>query len=235
MRDPAHFIRSNTTLMPVPLVPEIRLHLAAESLPIWQKAEEELGAMNVPPPYWAFAWAGGQALARYLIDNPAVVAGRCIIDLGSGSGLTAIAAKKTGAAHVLATDIDPHALAAIGLNAAANGITVEASQQDPLAAPVGTFDVVLAGDMFYERPLAERVLTFLDAAGKSGAQVLVGDPGRSYFPKDRFRQVASYSVPVTRELEDAEIKRTAVWELLSLSPRTADASTSAISAGRGPG
>ena len=235
MRDPAEFIRSNTTLMPVPLVPEIRLHLAEESLPIWQKTEEELGVMNVPPPYWAFAWAGGQALARYLLDHPAVVAGRRVIDLGSGSGLTAIAARKAGAAHVLATDIEAYALAAIGLNGAANGMTVEVSRQDPLAAPAGAFDVVLAGDMFYERPLAERVLAFLDAAAKSGAHVLVGDPGRNYFPKDRFRQVAAYSVPVTRELEDAEIKRTAVWELVPLSPRIADASASAISAGKGSG
>ena len=169
MRDPAEFIRTNTTLMPVPLVPEIRLHLAEELLPIWQKTEEELGVINVPPPYWAFAWAGGQALARYLLDHSTVVAGQRVIDLGSGSGLTAIAAKQAGAAHVLATDIDAYALAAIGLNAAANGVTVEVSQQDPLAAPAGAFGVVLAGDMFYERPLAERVLAFLDAAGRGGA------------------------------------------------------------------
>jgi len=209
----AAFIRANTRVMPVPLVPEIRLHLAEESLPIWQKTEEELGKMNVPPPYWAFAWAGGQALARYLLDNPAMVAGRRVLDLGSGSGLTAIAAKKAGAAHVLAADIDAFALAAIGLNADSNGVAVEVSGDDPLAAQPNGFDVILAGDMFYERPLAERVLALLENAGKDGARVLVGDPGRSYFPKARFRQVASYAVPVTRELEDAEIKNTAVWEL----------------------
>jgi predicted nicotinamide N-methyase len=214
MRDPADFIRANTRLMPVPLVPEIRLHLAEESLPIWQKTEEELGQMNVPPPYWAFAWAGGQALARYLIDTPEVVAGRRVLDLGSGSGLTAIAARLAGAAQVLAADIDAFALAAIALNASANGVIVEASPGDPLASPPGAFDAVLAGDMFYERPLAERALVFLDAARNAGARVLVGDPGRSYFPKDRFRQLAAYAVPVTRELEDAEIKRTAVWELV---------------------
>jgi len=215
--NPAQFVRANTGLLPVPLVPEICLHLAEESLPIWQKTEEELGAMNVPPPYWAFAWAGGQALARYILDTPAAVAGCRVLDIGSGSGLTAIAARKAGAAHVLAADIDAFAAAAIRLNAQANGMAVEILQGDPLAAPADRFGTVIAGDMFYERPLAKRVLSFLDAAHAAGARVLVGDPQRSYFPKDRFRQVAAYAVPVTRELEDAEIKKTAVWELVSLS------------------
>jgi predicted nicotinamide N-methyase len=214
MRDPSEFIRANTRLMPVPLVPEISLYLAEESLPIWQRTEEELGEMNVPPPYWAFAWAGGQALARYLIDHSPAVAGARVLDLGSGSGLAAIAAMKAGAAHVLAADIDAFALAAIALNATANGVRIETTQDDPLAVPPGRFGAVLAGDMFYERPLSERALAFLEAAARNGARVLAGDPGRSYFPKERFRQVAAYSVPVTHELEDAEIKRTAVWELI---------------------
>jgi predicted nicotinamide N-methyase len=222
------FIRANTKLLPVPLVPEIRLHLAEESLPIWQKTEEELGEMNVPPPYWAFAWAGGQALARYLLDNPGLVAGRHVLDLGSGSGLTAIAAMRAGAARMLAADIDAVALAAISLNAAANAVAVDTTREDLLAAAPGTFDVVLVGDLFYERALAERVLAFIEAASASGTEVLIGDPRRSYFPKDRFRQVAEYAVPVTRELEDAEIKRTAVWRLdiFSLPP---------LFAGRGSG
>jgi predicted nicotinamide N-methyase len=211
--DPTAFIRANTKLLAVPLVPEIRLHIAEESLPIWQKTEEELGAVNVPPPYWAFAWAGGQALARFLLDNPAMVAGHSVLDLGSGSGLVAIAAAKAGAACVLAADIDAFALAAIGLNAAANGVTLETTGDDLPAAPPGAFDVVLVGDLFYERPLAERTLVFVEAARAQGAQVLAGDPRRSYFPPDRFRQLAEYSVPVTRELEDAEIKRTYVWRL----------------------
>src|ERR1700704_3371023 len=211
--DPPAFIRANTKLLAVPLVPEIRLHSAEESLPIWQKTEDELGAVNIPPPYWAFAWAGGQALARFLLDNPAMVAGRSVLDLGSGSGLVAIAAAKAGAARVLAADIDALALAAIGLNAAANTIKLETTADDLLDAPPGTFDVVLVGDLFYERPLAERALTFVEAAHRRGAHVLAGDPRRSYFPPDRFRQLAEYSVPVTRELEDAEIKRTAVWRL----------------------
>ena len=210
---PADFIRANTRLLPVPLVPEVRLQLAEESLPIWRKTEEELGEINLPPPYWAFAWAGGQALARYLLDNPAHVVGRQVLDLGAGAGLTAIAAMRAGAARVLACDIDALALAAIGLNAAANAVEVETTDTDLLAAQPGAWEVVLVGDLFYERALAERVLAFIEAARAGSAEVLVGDPRRSYFPRDRFRMIAEYAVPVTRELEDAEIKRTAVWRL----------------------
>ena len=215
--DGPQFIRANTKLLAVPLVPEICLHLAEESLPIWRKTEEELGEMNVPPPYWAFAWAGGQALARYLLDNGAAVARARVLDLGSGSGLTAIAAMRAGAARVLAADIDALALAAIYLNAAANAVAVEATGEDLLVALPDDvkrrFDVVLVVDLFYERTLADRVLTFIEAASAHGADILVGDPRRSYFPKERFRQVMEYAVPVTRELEDAEIKRAAVWRL----------------------
>jgi predicted nicotinamide N-methyase len=207
------FIRANTRLLPVPMVPEIRLHLAAESLPIWQKAEEELGRLNVPPPWWAFAWAGGQALARYVLDNPDVAAGRSVLDLGAGSGLGAIAAARAGAVSVLAADVDPYALAAMALNAEANGIAFETTGADLLASGPRAFGLVMVGDLFYERPLAERALAFVTAARGLGADVLVGDPQRSYFPKDRFTQIAEYSVPVTRDLEDMEIKRTAVWRL----------------------
>jgi predicted nicotinamide N-methyase len=207
------FIRANTRLLPVPLVPEVRLHLAEESLAIWRQTEEELGRLNVPPPWWAFAWAGGQALARYVLDNPALAAGRRVLDLGAGSGLAGIAALKAGAARVLAADTDPFAVAAIALNAAVNHVELEATSDDLLAAPPSRLDLVLVGDLFYERPLAERVLAFLEAARGRGAAVLVGDPRRSYFPRQRFDRVAEYSVPVTRDLEDMEIKRTAVWRL----------------------
>lgn len=210
------FIRANTRLLAPPLVPEIRLHLAEESLPIWRKTEEELGEMNVEPPYWAFAWAGGQALARYLLDHPELVGGRAVLDLGTGSGLAALAAAKAGAKSVLAADIDRVALIAAGLNAEANGCLIETTADDLMAAPASVRpDVVLVGDLFYERELADRVLRFLEAAAANGALVLVGDPQRSYFPRERFRLVAEHRVPVTRELEDAEIKRTAVWELAS--------------------
>ena len=207
----AAFIRANTKLLSPPLVPEIQLHLAEESLPIWQKTEEELGETNLPPPYWAFAWAGGQALARYLLDNPQLVRGKRVLDLGSGCGLSAIAALKAGATSVVASDIDTMALAATGLNAAANVTAIETVADDLLAAaPAGTFDVILVGDLFYERELASRVLTFIEAA-HAAALILIGDPKRNYFPNGRFEVAAEYHVPVTRELEDAEIKKTAVW------------------------
>lgn len=207
------FIAANTRLLSPPLVPEIRLHLAEESVPIWQKTEEELGEMNVPPPFWAFAWAGGQALARYLLDNPQLVAGASVIDLGAGSGLTSIAAKLAGARVVLAADIDAFSLAAIRLNAKVNGVDVEVTSDDLLARDPGEADVVLVGDLFYERELASRVTAYVEKAAAAGARVLIGDPKRSYFPAGRFMLAAEYQVPVTRELEDAEIKRTSVWKI----------------------
>lgn len=207
------FIRANTRLLAPPLVPEVRLHLAEESLPIWQRTEEELGEMNVPPPFWAFAWAGGQALARYLLDTPGLVAGRRVVDLGSGSGLTAIAAALAGAGPVLAADIDPFSIAAIRLNAGANGVEVAVTSEDLLAAAPPITDVLLIGDLFYERALAEAVMQLALKASAAGAAVYVGDPRRSYFPASEFDLVAEYQVPVTRELEDSEIKRCAVWRL----------------------
>jgi len=212
--DRTEFITANTRLLAPPLVGEIKLHLAEESLPIWRKTEEELGEMNVPPPYWAFAWAGGQALARYLLDNREICAGKRVLDLGAGSGLTAIAAALCGAPHVLAADIDALAMEACRLNAVANGVTVETTTDDLLAAPLPVADVILVGDLFYERTLADRVLAAIEAASTAhGAIVLIGDPQRSYFPRGRFQKLAEYRVPVTRELEDAEIKQTAVWRV----------------------
>jgi len=206
------FIRANTKLLSPPLVPETRLHLAEESLSIWQKTEEELGEINVPPPYWAFAWAGGQALARYLLDNPELVAGRTVLDLGAGSGLQAIAAARAGAQDVLAADIDVLALAACQLNFEVNAVRAKTTSEDLLAGPLNrNFDVVLVGDLFYERQLADKVLALIDQALAHNLIVLIGDPQRNYFPKGRFEALAQYEVPVTRELEDAEIKRTAVW------------------------
>jgi predicted nicotinamide N-methyase len=187
------------------------LHLAAESLPIWQKTEDELGEMNVPPPYWAFAWAGGQAVARYLLDNPEICDGQTVLDLGCGSGISAIAAAKSGAAGVLACDIDTLALAAVELNAHANSVYVGTVSGDLLSGSRRDESVIIVGDLFYERELAERVIAFIDGAKADGHAVLIGDPQRSYFPRDRFKKLAEYQVPVTRELEDAEIKRTSVW------------------------
>jgi predicted nicotinamide N-methyase len=213
MIDRSGFILANTRLMAPPLVPEIRLHLAEESLPIWRKTEEELGEMGLPPPYWAFAWAGGQALARYILDHADQLQDRTVIDVGAGSGLSAIAAAKVYAARVDASDIDAIAVAAIGLNSGANGVSVAATSNDWLDDAPPTADIVLVGDLFYERPLAERVMAFVRAAAARGSLVLVGDPRRNYFPTDVFTALAHYEVPVTRELEDAEIKRAAVWQL----------------------
>ena len=210
----AAFILENTRPLAPPLTPEVVLQLASESLPIWLKTEEELGAMNVPPPYWAFAWAGGQALARYVLDHPRIVAGKSVVDVGAGSGLVAIAAARAGAQSVLALEVDQLAAAAIRINSTANRASVSVSSQDVLGgAPLPTAEVLLVGDVFYERDLADRVWRLIEAAQRRGTDVLVGDPRRSYFPAERFEQVKLYEVPVTRELEDAEIKRTAVWRL----------------------
>jgi predicted nicotinamide N-methyase len=215
------FIRANTRLQPVPHVPEISLYVADESVPIWLKTEEELDAIGLPPPYWAFAWAGGQALARYVLDNPQAVAGQRVLDLASGSGLVAIAAAMAGAAPVIAADIDFFADSAITLNAEANGASIEIIVHDILdrPAPVAPrYDTILVGDMFYERDTAARALAFLDRHAAVGTRVLIGDPGRTYLPKERLTRLTEYSVPVTRELEDLEIKRTTVWELVYAQP-----------------
>jgi len=210
--DPIAFIRANARLNSPPLVPEILLHLADEALPLWEKTEEELQAIGLPPPYWAFAWAGGQALARYVLDNPGIIAGRTVLDVASGSGLVAIAAAKAGARKVQASEIDSIACAAIAANAEANGAAVTVVERDAIGADDG-WEILLVGDAFYEKPLADRLLPWIDALASRGALVLLGDPGRSYFPKDRFEHVATYEVPVTRALEDSEIKKTSVWRL----------------------
>jgi predicted nicotinamide N-methyase len=212
------FIRANTAILAPPLVPEVELHLATEAVPLWQKTEEELGEIGLPPPFWAFAWAGGQALARYVLDNPNIVRGKRVIDLASGSGLVAIAAMKAGAAHVLAADIDDFSAIAMTLNAAHNRVTLTVSTNDLLTAPPPACDVILVGDLFYEQSLAARLLDWLLAAHYAGKRVLIGDPGRSYLPKASLVQLATYSVPVTRDLEDAEIKQGAVWTLNCLLP-----------------
>lgn len=210
------FIRANTQLRPVPYLPEIMLHLADGFLPLWQRTEDELSKIGLPPPFWAFAWAGGQAIARHILDNPALVAGKSVLDLGSGSGLAAIAAAKAGAANIVAAEIDPFAGHAIVLNAQANGVHVEVTSENLIAASVpapSRCDVLLVGDMFYEGGTAAYAIDFLNRSHITGARVLIGDPGRAYLPKDRLLQVAEYHIPVTRELEDKEILHTIVWTL----------------------
>ncbi|MGW0226872.1 class I SAM-dependent methyltransferase [Actinopolymorpha singaporensis] len=213
-----HFVRAHTRLRPVPGVPEVSLHLAEDAIGLWQETERAFGLSDSPPPFWAFAWAGGQALARYILDNPAEVSGARVIDLASGSGLVAIAAARAGAAAVTANDLDPLSLAAIGCNAAANAVHVTGHLGDLLAEPTVDADVVLAGDIFYERATAARMLPFLRRAWAGGARVLVGDPGRTYLPPDGFVAVASYRMPVPVTLEDAEAKQTTVWRLVEDRP-----------------
>jgi predicted nicotinamide N-methyase len=203
------FIRDNSELLAPPLVPELRLHLASEVLPLWRKTEKELAEVGVPPPYWAFAWAGGQALARYILDHADVARGKRVLDFGAGSGLVGLAAARAGAFHVIAADIDPFAIAAVKLNARANQLAIETRDRDMIDS-CDAFDLILVGDMCYERPLAERLMTWLKA---SSADVLLGDPGRSYFPKSGLTQLVTYHVPTTRELEDREIRETGVWRL----------------------
>ena len=211
--DPTAFILANTHLQPVPHAPEISLWLADEVTPIWRLTEGELGEMGLPPPFWAFAWAGGQGLARWLLDNPAEVAGKRVLDLAAGSGLVGIAAMQAGAASTLCADIDPFCAAAVALNAGANGVVLAFTDADLLDDAPPEVDVICAGDVFYEQPMAGRVLAWLNEAASRGTRVLVGDPLRTYFPKQGFDLLAEYAVPTTRELEDDAVKRTRVWTL----------------------
>jgi predicted nicotinamide N-methyase len=207
--NPDGFIRANTVPMAPPLVPEITLQLASEVVPLWRKTEEELEEMGVPPPYWAFAWAGGQALARFILDHPEIVAGKRVLDIGSGSGLVGIAAMKAGAARVTAADIDVFAAAAIARNAAVNNVELKIATCN-LIGGTAPWDVILVGDLFYERPLAESLLAWL---APLTADIFMGDPGRTYFPKTGVEQLATYTVQTTRDLEDREIRETSVYRL----------------------
>jgi predicted nicotinamide N-methyase len=206
------FIRENTRVLAPSHVPELKLYLADDAVSLWELTEEQLGELGLPPPFWAFAWAGGQALARYVLDHPETVRGKSVLDVASGSGLVAIAAMRAGAASALAIDIDAFAAHAAVLNAELNAVTVATSDADPVGKPTGA-DVILVGDLFYDRDLAPRVLDWLIGLQRDGKTVLIGDPGRTYLPRDKLEQIAAYDIPVTRALEDAEVKRAAVWKL----------------------
>lgn len=210
LADAKRFILSNTALQPPPHVSEIRLHLADEAHDLWRRTEEELAEIGLDPPYWAFAWAGGQGLARYILDNHAAVSGKRVLDLATGSGLVAIAAAMAGATHAAAADVDIFCAAAVSLNAAANGVSVAFDGRDLIGTDPDA-DVLLAGDVFYDSALADRLVTWFTRLAANGMTVLVGDPGRAYLPLDRLTKLADYQVPVTRALEDAEVKRTTVW------------------------
>jgi predicted nicotinamide N-methyase len=207
-----HPLTSRTALLPVPLAPEISLYRIEGAVGLFDLTGGEY-RHDEPPPFWAFAWAGGQVLARYVLDNPDVVAGRRVLDVAAGSGVAAVAAAVAGAASVDAVDVDPASAAAVLRNAAANGVTVTARAGDVLGGSAGGAEVLLAGDVFYSVSTAERMSAFLRAASRDGARVLVGDPGRGYFPERLFDKVAEYVVPVPAALEETEALTTGVWEM----------------------
>jgi predicted nicotinamide N-methyase len=211
------FIRHWTHLATPPLVPEVRLHLADRVMPLWEALARDAAEPELPPPYWAFAWAGGQAVARHVLDHPELVAGRRVIDLATGSGLCAIAALLAGAHHMLSIDIDPWARDAVALNASANGVHVPYGGEDPLGDEPPDVDVILAGDIGYEWALAERGLAWLRRAAVAGTDVLVGDPERHHLAHDGLDEVAVYEVPTTIDLEQAPSKRTTLYRVTGLS------------------
>jgi predicted nicotinamide N-methyase len=214
--DPEGFIRANTALERPAMVPELRLWLASEYVPIWQATEDWLEQQNVDPPYWAFCWPGGQAIARYLLDNPDAVRGKRVIDFAAGSGVSSMAAARAGAQSVIANDIDLLSLVAARLNAAANGLVVELSSDDWLARPESApaADVVIAGDVCYEREMSARALAWLRRHANAGRLVLLGDPGRNYFSAQGLEELARYEIPTSLQLENRGMRETVVWRVL---------------------
>lgn len=214
--DPDAFIRVNTQVLAPPLVPEIKLHQATEVTDIWEATEAKLEEIGLPPPFWAFAWAGGQALARYLLDNPETVAGKTVLDFAAGSGLSAIAAMKAGAANVLASEIDPFAGAAMRANAVLNDVQIDVVVDDVVGRRDADWSVILAGDVCYEKAMADRIFTWLQALAQEGRTVLIGDPNRTYLPKSGLEPIANYSVPTVRLIEDTDVRNARVWHVLPL-------------------
>ena len=212
MSDPDAFIRAQTAIARPPMVPEIPLHLATEITPIWQATEAWLGEAGIEPPFWAFAWPGSQAMARLILDRPAHVAGRRVLDFAAGCGLAAIAAARAGAASVEAAEIDPLALAACRLNAALNEVRVATPEGDVVGAAC-RWDLILAGDVCYEAPMTRHILPWLRAMAAAGAEVWLADPGRAYVPREGLAEIARFEVPVTRELEDRDHRLVTICRL----------------------
>lgn len=204
------FILSHTRPIPVGSVPEISLYQADDVTTLWQMTEADLNQAQLPPPFWAFAWAGGQVLSRYILDHPECVARKRVFDLACGSGIVGIAAMKAGALGAIANDIDPYAEAAVTLNAALNRVEVGFEGRDRLSDDIRDVDVILAGDICYERPMAEAMMAFLKRAKASGIDVLIGDPGRSYFPAG-LTQLGQYEIATHAQLEDKDVKTCRVW------------------------
>lgn len=211
--DPVNYIRDNSAVAATPLVPEIRLHLVNDFSPLWQATEDALKEKSIDAPYWAFAWPGGQALARHVLDHPGLVRGKRVLDMAAGSGIVAIAAAKAGAAAVTACDIDPLAAAAIGLNAAINDAAIEAVTDDLTEGAGEGWDVILAGDVCYQQAMADRVTAWLRARAAAGVLVLIGDPGRAYLPEDGLEEIARLDVPALGAVEDREVRETTIWRI----------------------
>ena len=211
--DAADFIRAQTVIAAPALVPEIKLHLAGEGTPLWQISEERLKGSGLAPPFWAFAWPGGQALARYLLDHPEEVRGKRVLDIGAGSGLVALAAMKAGALFAAAVDPDPAALAAVRLNAALNNVAVEPVEEIELDRPPKYIDLIVAGDVCYEQAMAAKILRWLRLSAAKGVRVLLGDPGRAYAPQEGLKELARMTVPVARAIEEMESREVKVWEM----------------------
>lgn len=207
------FIRERTGPAPVPYVPELVVYQATELTPLWRATASELHGWD-DSPYWAFPWAGGQALARHLLDHPDLVAGRHVLDFATGSGLVAIAAARAGAASVAAADIDPFCRAAVLLNAELNGVSMEFREEDPRGREAGALEVVLAGDVFYERALAAGALAWFRSLAAHGVVVLAGDAGRLYAPTAGLDELAVHDVPTTVEIEDGPVRRARVLRIL---------------------
>ena len=215
LEERTRFIRNHTAIAATSLVPEIDLHLATEITPLWHASESWLHAHGVPPPFWAFAWAGGQALARYILDHPAIVAGKRVLDFAAGSGIVGIAAARAGARHVVSSDIDPFAEVVIRMNATLNRVGIMVEKDDAVGHPLDDYDVLLAGDVCYERPMANVVTPWLRDRARAGLTVLLGDPGRAYLlPRDGREELARYEVPVSADVEGRAIRTGAVFRVL---------------------
>jgi predicted nicotinamide N-methyase len=207
------FIVENTLPQYPPLVPELNLYLVCEINPLWRATEALLAKQNIPPPFWCFAWPGGQALARYILDNPDTVRGKRVFDFASGSGLVALACKKAGAAHVTANDVDPIAITAIGMNAKLNNLDIEVLHDNRMGKPLPDYDVILAGDFCYEWPMAGYAVEWLRSEVAAGREVLFADPGRPHAPRTGIEEIARYTVPTTTEVEDSTSKSTGLFRL----------------------
>ena len=209
----AEFICAQTLLAAPPLTPEIKLYLATEVTPLWHLTEERLKQNGLPPPYWAFAWPGGQGMARYILDHPEIVRGKHVLDFAAGSGIGAIAAMKVGAQSAGAIEIDPMAHAAVRLNAECNGVTVENIDEVDMEKPPRNTDVIIAGDVCYQQAMSAKLMRWLWLCKEKGVRIFMADPGRAYVPHEGLTERARYEVPTSRDLEDSDIRTVIVWEL----------------------